>query len=190
MVDVIHAEDYKNADLFLKGDKEAGRTLFAPAYETVRRYAKSLVKEGTIRPADVDDIVNETMWRCAKNINRYNGESKFAVFAGGIAKNVLREHLRKNTREALPGSEIIELNMIFDFRNPLSIILEKEKRQIVRQAINSLSSEYKDVIQLRSYNDWKFKQIADVMGKSEDAVYSIYKRALEALRKELKKNYF
>lgn len=188
MVDVIHTEDYKNADLLLKGDKEAARALFKPAYETVRRFAYRLVAEEKIRAADADDIIAETMRRCFERISTYNGKSKFSVWAAGIAKNVVLELLRKNKIDELVGDE--KLDMAIFGKDPLSIVLEKEKRQILEKAKKSLSSEHRDVIQLRFYNGWKIKQIAEILGKSEDATESLCRRALKALKKELEKNYF
>lgn len=188
MVDVIHAEDYKNADLLLKGDKEAARALFKPAYETVRRFAYRLVEEDKIRAADADDLIAETMRRCFERISTYNGKSKFSVWAAGIAKNVVLELSRKNKPDELVGDEMLD-TVIFG-KDPLSIVLEKEKRQILKNAKKSLPDEYRDVIQLRFNNEWTIKRIADFLGKSEDATESLCRRALKALKKELEKNHF
>jgi RNA polymerase sigma-70 factor (ECF subfamily) len=188
MAENIHDSDHKNTDLFQKGDKEAARVLFKSAYETVRRFAYRLVEEDKIRAADADDIIAETMRRCFEKSSTYNGTSKFSVWAAGIAKNVVMEHLRKSKTDELLGDE--RLDMVIFGRDPLAIVLEKEKRQILEKAKKNLSNEHRDVIQLRFYNQCSIKQVASFLEKSEDAAESLCRRALNALKKELEKNHY
>jgi DNA-directed RNA polymerase specialized sigma subunit, sigma24 homolog len=68
----------------------------------------------------------------------------------------------------------------------LFVILNKEIHDAIIAAINQLSPEHQQIIQLRLFNKVSFEQISEISKKSESAIYSLYSRALKSLRKILK----
>ena len=70
------------------------------------------------------------------------------------------------------------------FFNPLKIIIDKELRESIAKAQQMLSQDHKQVIQLHS-NGMTARQISEMAGISEDAINSMFYKAV----KEFKKNF-
>ena len=65
-------------------------------------------------------------------------------------------------------------------------VARRELRARVRNAIDALPPASREVIVLRHVEEMPFKEICAVLGLSEDAVYSRYRRAVERLTQSLK----
>ena len=63
--------------------------------------------------------------------------------------------------------------------------VSNEIHKKVQQALGGLSEEQREVFLMREFLDMPFKQIADVVGVSENTVKSRMRYALEKLRLEL-----
>ena len=75
--------------------------------------------------------------------------------------------------------------------NPEKAALQSEKKEILLNAVNSLSDEHREIIILRDFNDYSYEEIADMLKIETGTVKSRLFRAREALRKKLlKENYF
>ncbi|AFV03490.1 RNA polymerase sigma factor RpoE [Dehalobacter sp. UNSWDHB] len=138
---------------------------------------------------DIDDIIMESLKRSIEKLERYDGSSEFASWVIGIAKFVIMEQLRKKTKntllEDMPDAEFDHIISLFSV-DPLFVILNKEIHDAIIAAINQLSPEHQQIIQLRLFNKVSFEQISEISKKSESAIYSLYSRALKSLRKILK----
>lgn len=62
-----------------------------------------------------------------------------------------------------------------------------EQRLLLETAMEQLSAEYRAVIEARSKHQLSFAQIAQQMGRSEDAVQKLWQRAIVRLKSELRK---
>jgi len=56
----------------------------------------------------------------------------------------------------------------------------------VAQALESLADDHREVVRLRRFEHRTVPEIAELMGRSENAVRILYCRALKALRAALK----
>jgi RNA polymerase sigma-70 factor (ECF subfamily) len=66
------------------------------------------------------------------------------------------------------------------------VVIRAELRERVRAAIEELPAAVQEVVVLRHLEDLPFREISAVLGISEDAVYSRYRRAVERLARLLK----
>jgi RNA polymerase sigma-70 factor (ECF subfamily) len=66
-------------------------------------------------------------------------------------------------------------------RSALSQVIVNERTAQLEAAIASLSDAHRDVILLRKFEDLTFPEIADRLGKSEDACWMLFARAMTAL---------
>ena len=64
--------------------------------------------------------------------------------------------------------------------------LLKERVDRVRGALTDLPDDYQEVIRLRRIQELSCAQVAEIMGRSENAVRVLYCRALKALGARLK----
>jgi RNA polymerase sigma-70 factor (ECF subfamily) len=70
--------------------------------------------------------------------------------------------------------------------NPIELAEKKEASQAVHRAIQQLTEIQQEVIVLKFINDTPNKDIAELIGKTEEAVRQLQCRALKALRQILK----
>lgn len=114
-----------------------------------------------------EDIFQETFIKiihCLKR-GRYSHEDKFGPWAMRIARNLSIDAIR--SRERMPkivdseGKSVIDMLKIAD-GSPEDNIVDKEKNRYVRELIDQLPEEQKEVVVLRHYAGLSFKEIADI----------------------------
>lgn len=186
MKDIKYKDDYALAHKYLCGDREAGYILYASVFDFVKFFIYSRTKSDNINEEDREDILSETLKTSIETLDRYSGTSKFCTFVIGIANNKIKEKIRSKgkivSKEIHIENEIESIDIINLYsKDPLIILIDKEEREDLRDAINQLSDNHKQVIQLRM-NGMKSKEIAKMTGQSADAVDSMYARALKSLK--------
>lgn len=189
--DIKYVEDYNLVDNYLNGDKESGRKLYAKTFEILEKYVYKNTKGEIFCNEDQQDIIENTLYESINLLGRYNPKKcAFSTFVIGIAKNKIREKARdkQKTFQYEFGHELIE-QIPSEYNNPEYVLIKKEKIQAVQQALQLLSDDYRNVIQLRKLNKVSVKQVAQLMGKSESAVDSLYRRAISQFKENFKKIY-
>jgi RNA polymerase sigma-70 factor (ECF subfamily) len=107
-----------------------------------------------------------------------------------------RQHIgaqRRSVRREEPtmmltdGSEMMLVERLaLSATNPIRRAMREELRARVRAALNELAPPNREIVILRHLEELPFKEIAAVLGISEAAVYSRYRRAMEQLARLLK----
>lgn len=194
MSKVKYPEGLALLDKYLSGDAIAGEELFGAAYPTVRNFVFASTKgDPVLSENDKEDIISEAMMRAIDNQHLFNGSSKFQTFIIGYAKNIILEQRRKRTKEVTKTVSIDDefiLEAIDPFDNPLKVIIKKEQLEAIQQAIDLLPEEQRQVLILRIFNGMPFKQLALLVGKSDDAVDSLFRRSIKAFKNNFEKIYF
>ena len=189
-VGIKHINDYKLAHRYLCGDKEAGHELYAAIFPLVQRFIYSHPYMRTFSDADKDEVFSNTLKTSIEKLEFYNGQSSFSTYVCGIAKKKILEKIKETKRETDKQDKIIELTettCIYD--DPPEILIEKELREAVAQAQKMLSPDHMQVMQLR-LNGMSAKDVAMLAQTTEDAVNSMYYRAVKAFKDNFKKIYY
>jgi RNA polymerase sigma-70 factor (ECF subfamily) len=93
---------------------------------------------------------------------------------------------RKNGREQTIISEVLE--EIKDEKQDIANFIEKdEDGKMVRDAIKILTDDQQEIITLKFINELENKEIAELIGKKEEAIRQLQHRALENLREYFNK---
>jgi RNA polymerase sigma-70 factor (ECF subfamily) len=74
-----------------------------------------------------------------------------------------------------------------DSRSPSKLVEEKIVSSQVREAMNKLPENYRDILLLRFIEDFSYTEIAKVLGKSEGSIRILQFRAIKELKKVLQK---
>lgn len=193
MEEVKYPKELALLDKYLCGDKKAGEELFGTAYPSVRKYIFSNTKAYSFfSESDKEDMISDAMMRAIDDQHLYNGSSKFQSFIIGYAKYIIMEQRRKKAKELskiVDINDIICLESIDIFDNPLVVVIEKEQIEAVRKSLELLPEEHRTILTLRLFNEMPFKQLATLVGKSDDAVDSLFRRALKAFINNFEKIY-
>ncbi|WP_228851712.1 RNA polymerase sigma factor [Aegicerativicinus sediminis] len=150
-------------------------------------YSKVLDREIT------EDIFQDTFIKVIKNLKlkKYNEEGKFLPWVMRIAHNLIIDHFRRNNR--MPKFDNSGHFNIFSVLGDSELNAEKRmiKDQVendVRNLIEELPEDQKDVLIMRMYKDMSFKEISETTGVSINTALGRMRYALINLRKIIEKN--
>lgn len=129
-------------------------------YKIVYKYLMCLTNNADLS----EELTQETFYKMIKKIHTYKGNSKISVWLCEIAKNLYFDELRKNKRRK---KFELDFNNIQSDSNLEEDYIEKEEAENLSKEIEKLDEEIKRVIFLRLNSDMSFKEIGQVLGKTE-----------------------
>lgn len=139
-----------------------------------------------------EDLTQDAFARLFAKRKEYQPTGKFSTFLWRIALNLCYDELRRLKRRGespLDDIEFPEGNELPSLQHsdpaPDAAMIEREKEEIVRNAVLQLSEAYRSVIVLRHYENLKFREIAEVLDVPEGTVKSRMAEALTQLQRKL-----
>lgn len=126
-----------------------------------------------------EDLTQETFLQAIKSIKSFNGDCKISVWLCQIAKHLLYQHWAKR-KENVPLEE--EDWMLSDGTDIERQILAREELLDVLGRLHQLPVNMREVVYLRISGDLSFKEIGQIMGKSENWARVNFFRAKEQLK--------
>lgn len=139
-----------------------------------------------------EDIFQDTFIKVIKTLRsgRYNEEGKFLPWVMRIAHNLMIDYFRKSKRfRSVRGrtSDNEELDIFNTIRNEeLNIeefLVKDQVKNDVKELIERLPEEQKEVVKLRYYYDMSFKEISQFTDVSINTALGRMRYALINLRK-------
>jgi len=169
---------------YLNGDAASLQTLVYRHKDKIYTAIYMLVKDQYL----AEDIFQDTFLKIIRTLNegRYKEQGKFLPWAVRVAHNLCMDHFRK-VRQDIPvvmedGREIIQL-MQFASESAEAGLERRQVHQSVRQLIEALPEEQREVIVLRIYGNLSFKEIADITSVSINTALGRMRYGLINLRK-------
>ncbi|HEY6122329.1 MAG TPA: sigma-70 family RNA polymerase sigma factor [Pyrinomonadaceae bacterium] len=143
--------------------------------------ARWLTKDKT----DAEDVVQEAYLRAFTHFGSFHGgDSKPWMLA--IVRNTCFTWMQRNRQ---PESTISLDDELYEVEskdlNPEALLLQSEDTQMVRQALEKLPIEFREVIVLRELEGLSYKQIAEMAEIPVGTVMSRLARARRRLQKSL-----
>jgi RNA polymerase sigma-70 factor (ECF subfamily) len=164
-----------------QGDREAFLTLY-------NRYLNKVFNRVRTRipVADVEDVVQDIFIAVVRSLPNFEQRSQFNTWVYTIVNRQVADYYRKH-RQAMSREE--EATTLDDVdRRRARETNEHEavdlKAQIQR-ALVKLPEHYQEIINLRFIDQLSFQEIALKRAQSVEAVKSLYRRALQAIRSEI-----
>ncbi|MBC6940435.1 MAG: sigma-70 family RNA polymerase sigma factor [Anaerolineales bacterium] len=141
------------------------------------RYAMRLLGN----PSIAEDCVAEAFSRLLRVLAAGKGpRDHLRAYLYRIAHNWITDLYRREP----PGEELDE-SISSDASPPEDATDQNMQRVRIRQAVEKLTPDQRQVIVLKFWQDWENEEIARLLGKPVGAVKSIQHRALSALQKHL-----
>jgi len=171
----------------LAGDREAFYELIQPYQKAVFVAAFSVLKN----EADAEEVAQEAILKALKNLAGFRQEAKFSTWLVQISINEARMKLRKDRRHLYESveqgrrSEDGEYvpNDFADWREiPSEALEQKELRDALKQALESLPEMYRTVMILRDVQHLNIAETALALGLSEANVKTRLSRARLQMR--------
>lgn len=184
----IKLSDKELVEGYLNGNQSSFEVLINRHQSRVFAYILMLVKDRQL----ADDIFQDTFIKVIRTLNSgsYNEEGKFIQWVMRIAHNLIIDHFRKSRR--IPYAEassddyrIVEKLGLTDSSIEEQIITNQIHEDL-RQLIEYLPEDQKEVLYLRMYVEMSFKDIAELTNVSINTALGRMRYALINMRKMVK----
>lgn len=142
---------------------------------TVYRYLFSQVHNVDV----AEELTQETFYQAVKSIGRYDGSCKITTWLCAIAKNQLMSYQRKH-----PVTEAIE-DCNLSSKAAETDVIESVSQVELLKRLHACPEPFREIIYLRIFGNLSFKDIGEVLGKTENWARVNFYRGKERLRKEL-----
>jgi RNA polymerase sigma-70 factor, ECF subfamily len=173
------------------GDFEAFTELVTRYEGKVYRLAMRMLR----KPEDAEDALQETFLQVHRGIRSFEGRSTFSTWLFRLATNICLMKLRHRGTEPprllpledyLPQEKEGGHSQIQDWpEKPEELLLSKESREKMLEALGKLPAEYRAVFILRDIEGFSNAETGETLGISVAAVKSRLHRARLSLRSAL-----
>ena len=156
--------------------REKDRDAFLELYLDYHRRLTRFLGRFTRNPADVEEIVNDTLWIVWTKASEFRGASRVSTWIFGIAYRRSLKTLRTAMRyERAIRREQLESDAIAYVDSKAS-----EEREVIRHALAQLTTEQRLVMEFAYFLGHSCAEIAEIVGAPVNTVKS---RMLHARRK-------
>lgn len=173
-------EDSTDASLleaWAAGDKAAGSRLFERHFKSVKRFFSRKLGD------DVEDLVQHTFMKCVESLTRFRRASSFRTFLFGVARNVLRDHVRSRVRAT---AELDETCAIDIGRGPNTLLSMAQDKRLLLEALRRLPLDTQILLELAYWESLSSREIGEVLDINENTARSRLRRSRELLEGALR----
>jgi RNA polymerase sigma-70 factor (ECF subfamily) len=118
-------------------------------------------------PSDAEDLTIEAFGKAFRNIDTYVPRFAFSTWLFMIATNNCIDFIRKKQSSPVPLDQIQDvmdnrtINIQSDLPDPEEALINDQKIAILRKIVNQLKSPYKEIIELRYYQEFSYEEISN-----------------------------
>ena len=175
------------------GDDEAFNTLMKRNEKTVM----NLVTRFTGNREIAADLAQEVFLRVYRASRRFEAKAKFFTYLYRVTLNLCRNHrvkakryqttsLDSGRRGTDSGAELPARELIDPMGSAEDLVSRKELSAVVREAVDSLPAQQRDVVALQRFQGLAYEEIAETLNLSVSAVKSRVHRAKLNLQEKLR----
>jgi len=168
------------------GDREALDRLFARFLPSLRRWASGRLPRWTRGMMDTDDLVQDTVSRAVKLIDRFESrhEGALQAYLRQAVMNKIRDEVRRTKRTPMAVS--LTDDHADRTASPLDTAIGLEAVERYEAALARLRPEDREAVVVRIEMDGTYQDVAQALGKpSADAARMAVTRALLRLAEEM-----
>jgi RNA polymerase sigma-70 factor, ECF subfamily len=183
-----------DADIMLRV-KTGDQSAFEYLVQKYRRPIVSFMYRMARNAAAAEDLAQEVFLRVYRSRESYEATAKFTTWLYRIATNLAVNHAR-DTRHERPEVQVsldepdedtgTTLEVPDASLNAEQAIVRRERMMAIRQKVEALPEQQRLAVIMHKYQQMDYKQISEVLKKSESATKSLLFRAYETLREQLK----
>ena len=186
--------DQTDADVMLRV-KTGDQSAFDYLVQKYRRPIVSFMYRMARNSSAAEDLAQEVFLRVYRSRETYEPSAKFTTWLYRIATNLAVNHAR-DTRHERPEVQVsldepddetgTTIELPDGTMNAEQMIVRRERMLAIRKKVEALPEQQRLAVIMHKYQQMDYKQIADVLKKSESATKSLLFRAYETLREQLK----
>jgi len=165
--------DVQTVQHALAGDQSALAQIYDAYARSIYRYHLSRVES----VPDAEDLTSQTFMAVIEALPRYQHRNNFTAWIFQIARNKAMDHFRKTHSH----SEINESMADPSQSEALEAVVRSESRARLKSLLHLLDEDERELIRLRYTAELSFVEIAQLLGRKEDAVRKSIRRILDRL---------
>lgn len=124
----------------------------------------------------------------AKLVQKQLAATDLKAYIFMCVRNAAIDIVRKQKLESEIAESFFESPNGQDANSQIDSVIQDEQRQQVKDAIDSLPQQDREIILLKVYSGFTFEKVAEITKSSTSTVATRYRRLLEKLKSRLKKN--
>lgn len=164
------------------GDRDAFEKLYKAYAARLFRYLFSMLGDANA----AEELANDVMVAAWKGAAQFRGQSKPSTWLFGIAHHKALNELRRRQPQVVDIEEANEVASSAE--GPETAVRRHSLEQTVRGALQTLSPEHREVMELTFYQGLSYQEIAEIMQCPVNTVktrmFYAKKKLQEALEKE------
>lgn len=136
----------------------------------------------TLKHEEAEDIVQDTLIKVWNKRDEWENIVSMEAYCLTICRNLALDNmkLRANQNESI---ENIHLDTPDQGGNPYERMQQKDRIDLVRRMVNALPEKQRSCIQLRDFEGKPYKEIAEILGITEEQVKVNIFRGRQAIKK-------
>jgi RNA polymerase sigma-70 factor (ECF subfamily) len=151
------------------GDQLAFAELYVLLYDRIRRYLAVALKN----EHDAEEVAQSAFIRAMESLPGYEAREPFRAWLFTIARNQAIDHLRKHGRVTVTDPSALQ--------RARHAAPAASGRGTIEPLVAGLSDAQRRVVTLRYVYEFRFVEIAKVLGSSPEAVRRLHMKALRRL---------
>jgi RNA polymerase sigma-70 factor (ECF subfamily) len=158
----------------------------------IRRYKNPVFAMGKSffhNESDSEDFVQEVFLKAYRNLERFEGRSRFSTWLYRIAYHTAINNLQRRKEYSSlsedESSDSNEGNLVSAHRTPEENLLRNTAKKAVLKAVKELPEKYRVCIDLYFFYDRTYAEIEKITGFKENTVKSHVFRAKKILKEQL-----
>ena len=155
-------------------DRSAFASLYRRYVGRIYRYVYSRVG----RKADAEDLTARIFIEALEGLEGYHERGTFSAWLFTIAHRRVVDHYRRE-RPTRPLDEA--LDTVGEGPNPLAEVVREERLEHLARLVEGLDEEKQELLRLRFAGELTYREIGEIVGRSEDAVKMAVHRLLRRL---------
>lgn len=185
---LVNLSDKELVTIYIKGDEIALQELVNRHRSRIYSYILATIKNKAL----AEDFFQDTFIKVIQTLKggKYNEEGKFLPWVMRISHNLMIDYFRKEKRfrkvsgKRRDNEEYDVFSTIgYDELNMEERLIKAQVKTDVKELIERLPDEQKEVVKLRHYYDMSFKEISDITNVSINTSLGRMRYALINLRK-------
>ena len=156
--------------------------------EIYRKHARMIycfLLTRTNEPELAEELTQETFYQAVKSVHRFEGKSSVSTWLCGIAKNVWYTWQKKHRSEELSGELENELGQQHSAEQEAMVNWDRVE---ILKMLHHLKEPVREVMYLRLIANLSFREIGEIMERTENWARVNYYRGKEKILKGVRDN--
>lgn len=129
-----------------------------------------------------EDLSSLTFTKALENIKKFNADrGLFSAWIYKIARNNIVDYYRSKKEI----SDIDKVPDLYHEENFVENMTKDAQLQNIKEKLNLLTEDQREIIVMRVWNEMSYKEISEIVGKSENNCKVIFSRSIKQLKYSL-----